>query len=175
MGTTKGLLDLNGKPFISHCIAALQPLVKDLYIVSDDPVYDRFHCTRVKDIFKDAGPVGGLYAGLSASNSAYNIVLSCDVPFINSAILTNLVRAIHENFDVIQVQCEGRTHPLIAIYQKNCAPHFQKALLSGERRLRIALEGLRLKTIVLDPDWAPLVRNINTQNDYDTIKNEIEH
>jgi molybdopterin-guanine dinucleotide biosynthesis protein A len=175
MGSTKGLLDLKGEPFISHCIQALQPWVRNLLIISDDPVYDQFPGTRINDIIKDSGPLGGLYAGLSETDATYNIVLSCDVPFINSTVLSILVNAIEKDFDVIQVQCEERSHPLIAVYQKACATHFKEALLSGERRLRVALESLRVKTIILNPDLAPYLRNINTRNEYKTLTNEIEH
>jgi molybdenum cofactor guanylyltransferase len=175
MGTNKSLLNLSGKPFIVHCIEALQPLVKELYIVSDDPVYDPFPGTRVNDIWKDCGPLGGLFAGLSETKTDYNIVLSCDVPFITSNVLNMLVKAMDAEFDVIQAECEGRSHPLIAIYHKDCAGHFKEVLTSGERRLRVALEMLRVKTITLDPELAPFVRNINTQTEYHTIKHEIEY
>lgn len=175
MGTPKGLLELHGKPFISHAIEALRPLVNNLYIVSDDPVYDRFQCTRVNDIFKEAGPLGGLYSGLTASNTSYNLVLSCDVPLIKSAVLNMLVSAIHQDFEVIQLQCDGRTHPLIAVYQKDCSSCLKDLLTTGVRRMSEALEKLRVKTIILDPEWAPLVQNINTQTQYHTLKNELEH
>lgn len=175
MGTTKGLLDLQGKTFIAHCLQALQPLVEDLYIVSDDPIYDPYPATRIEDIWKDCGPLGGLYSGLSETKSEYNIVLSCDVPFVNSTVLNLLVNAIDKDFDVVQLQSEGRSHPLIGIYHKNCSTHFKEVLESGERRLIVALESLRVKTIPLDTQLAPLVRNINTQTEYQIIKNEFEH
>lgn len=175
MGTTKGLLDLRGKPFIAHSLQALQPWARDLYIVSDDPVYDTYPVTRIEDIWKDCGPLGGLYSGLSETKSPYNIVLSCDVPFVNGTVLNLLVNGIDTDFDVVQLESEGRSHPLIAIYHKDCSSHFKEVLERGERRLRVALESLRVKTIPLDTQLAPLVRNINTQTEYQIIKNEFEH
>ncbi len=171
MGTTKGLLLLNELPFISYSIRALEPLTSERYVVSDDAAYNQLPCIRVNDLIKDSGPLGGLYSGLSKSSSFYNLVLSCDVPFITTDLLSLLIDGIEENIDVIQFSCEDRTHPLIALYTKECIPSFKDLLQSGERRLRVALASVRVKTISLKPEFAPLLQNINTRAEYEAIQN----
>lgn len=175
MGSPKGLLKLNGRPFISHITAVLQPLVRELFVVSDDATYDHFEGIRVSDIYKDAGPVGGIYAGLMRSPSFYNLILSCDVPLINSTVLNILINNMEEGFDVIQLESEGQTLPLVAIYTQDCSAHFKDLLAAGERRLRTAVTGLRVKTIPLDTTLTPFVQNINTQVEYNSIKNELKY
>ena len=90
MGTDKGFLLLNNKPFVQYSIDALQPLVSEIIIVSDNPDYDRFGLKRINDTIKDAGPVAGICSGLEASSTAYNLILSCDIPLITSKILQKL-------------------------------------------------------------------------------------
>ena len=175
MGSPKGLLDLNGRPFISHITAAMQPLVHELFIVSDDATYDHFEGIRVPDIYTNAGPVGGIYAGLMRSPSFYNLILSCDVPLINSTVLNILINNIEEGYDVIQLESEGQTLPLVAIYTQDCVAHFKNLLAAGERRLRTAVTGLRVKTIPLDASLTSFVQNINTQTEYNSIKNELKY
>ena len=53
MGTDKGFLLLNKKPFTQYSIDALQPLVSEILIVSDNPDYDVFGLKRIKDITKN--------------------------------------------------------------------------------------------------------------------------
>lgn len=170
MGTTKSLLLLNGHPFISYAIQALEPLTEHIYIVSDDHLYNDFPCRSINDLVKDAGPLGGLYSGLQNSSANYNLVLSCDVPFIKTELLSLLVEEIEEHVDVIQFSAEDQTHPLIALYTKNCIPSFKNLLDSGERRLRVALASVRVKTIPLEPEFAPLLRNINTRKEYEALQ-----
>jgi len=169
MGATKGLMHLNDKPFVSYSIEALKPLTSEIIIVSDDSAFDAFQNTRVDDHYKDAGPVAGLYSGLSYSSSFYNLVLSCDIPFINTEVLTLLVQSIEPNFEVFQFISEGKTHPLIAIYTKDCLSPLKDILDSGERRLRTAVDTFKVKTISLPIEQAPLVRNINTRQEYDSL------
>ena len=76
MGTDKGLLKFNGKSFVQYSLDALKPLVSEIIIVSDDLNYDTFGLKRINDITKNAGPVAGICAGLEASSTEYNLILS---------------------------------------------------------------------------------------------------
>lgn len=46
MGTDKGFLLLNNKPFVQYSIDALKPFVSEIMIVSDNPDYDIFGLKR---------------------------------------------------------------------------------------------------------------------------------
>jgi molybdenum cofactor guanylyltransferase len=48
-------------------------------------------------------------------------------------------------------------------------------LQKGERRLRTAVEQLNTKTIQLDPELDPYVRNINTLSELKELRSELEH
>ncbi|MCL4167425.1 UNVERIFIED_CONTAM: hypothetical protein GTU68_012318, partial [Idotea baltica] len=91
MGTDKGFLFLNNKPFVQYSIDALMPLVSEIIIVSDNPDYDVFGFKRINDSTKNAGPVAGICSGLEASSTDYNLILSCDIPLISSQILERLI------------------------------------------------------------------------------------
>ena len=116
MGSDKGFVIYNDKPFIQHIIDALQPLVDEIIIVSNNPDYDAFKLKRVNDIIENAGPIAGLYSGLHHSNTVMNLVLSCDIPLINKDVLEQLISQKSEEIDVIQIESQGKTMPLIALY-----------------------------------------------------------
>jgi molybdopterin-guanine dinucleotide biosynthesis protein A len=175
MGRDKGFVKLNGVTFMSHIIEALKPLVKEIIVVSNASEYDVFKLKRVEDIIENSGPLAGLYSGLVHSETEDNMVLSCDVPLINTVVLKKLIDGFTSETDVIQIESRGRTMPLIAMYKKRCAPHFLKHLEQGERRLRVALQGLQLKTITLAPDLELYVRNINKLGELNDLRHELEH
>lgn len=175
MGSDKGFLEINGESFIQHIIAALTPLVKEIIIVSDNADYDAFGYKRVDDIIKNAGPLAGLFSGLSNSETEINLVLSCDVPLINDEVLQCLIAGCDDASDIVQIKSGGRTMPLIAIYKKNCAADCLKLLEGGERRLRKLAENRHIKTIVLEPKLDHFVRNINTLEELKEVKHEFEN
>lgn len=170
MGSDKGFVTHNNKPFIQHIIDALQPLVDEIIIVSNNADYDMFELNRVNDIIVNAGPLAGLHTGLHHSKTEMNIVLSCDIPLINQDILEQLISNKNKDIDVVQTESKGKTMPLIALYNKRCASTCLSLLETGERRLRILIKNLKSKTIVLDNTLAKYTANINSQSDLKRIE-----
>ena len=175
MGSDKGLLLLDGKPFVAHIIGVLKPLVNEIIIVSDNDQYDQFEGKRVEDLIKDAGPLAGLYSGLAHSKTEDNLVMSCDVPLIDRGILQKLISENEEHYDAIQVQSQDKTMPLIALYKKRTLPKCKTLLDNGERRLRFFVNQLETKTIALDPHLDLHTTNVNTPEDLKRIENAIDH
>lgn len=171
MGSDKGFLKLNDKRFVLYSIEALKPLVSEILIVSDNENYDTFGYKRIEDIIKHSGPVAGIYSGLKASKTEYNLILSCDIPLIKTLILNKLIDAIDDTSEVIQIESNGKTMPLIALYKKSIAPTFKNALDNDERRLRTVLKSLITKTIILDASEHNSTKNVNTPNELKTIEN----
>ena len=128
MGTDKGFLNLNGKLFIEQIIEVLTPLVTEIIIVSNDSNYNKFNVKRVNDLIENAGPLAGIYSGLSASKAEKNLVLSCDIPLINSEVLNLLIQQIDDVSEIIQIESNGKTMPLIALYNKDCESVFNALL-----------------------------------------------
>lgn len=172
MGHDKGLLSLQGKPFMEHIIEAMEPFVNTIIIVSNSSDYDVFNKKRVLDIVEDSGPLAGLYTGLYHSETENNLVLSCDVPLINAGVLNELMEGFDAEKEVIQLESEGKKMPLIAMYKKQCMHHFKMRLDEGERRLQIAITELNTKTISVAPRLQGFVRNINTRRDLKEISND---
>ena len=175
IGTDQGFLLLNEKPFVQYSIDALKPLVSEIIIVSDDSKYDVFGLKRVNDLTKNAGPVAGICSGLEASSTEYNLILSCDIPLISSEILQKLIDNIDDVSQIIQIESNGKSMPLIAIYKKDVINTFDAFLKNDERRLRVAIKSCISKTIILEKEQEFSTMNVNTQNELKAIKNEYNH
>lgn len=175
IGSDKGFLLLNEKTFIQHIIEAMQPLVKDIIIISNNPDYDILNLKRVNDLIENSGPLAGIYTGLHHSYTENNLVLSCDVPLINTETLKKLTTNIEEHIDVIQLESKGKTMPLIAMYKKHCKNKFFELLQQGEKQLRFAVKQCNVKTITLNTELEKFTVNINTTNQFNEITNAINH
>ncbi|MFT4946388.1 MAG: molybdopterin-guanine dinucleotide biosynthesis protein A [Natronomonas sp.] len=117
----------------------------------------------------DRGPVAGVHCGLSAASGEYAVVVACDMPFVDPA----LVRLLFERADGTGgaiPRLDGRVQPLQAVYRREpmrraCAA----ALDRGERRLVAVLE--RLESVFVEKSEIEAVattrtfENINTRED----------
>ncbi|WP_157804989.1 molybdenum cofactor guanylyltransferase [Confluentibacter lentus] len=169
MGTDKGFLLFNEKSFIQHSIDALKPFVENIMIVSNNTDYDVFGLKRLEDTIENAGPLAGVYSGLKQSKTDYNLVLSCDIPLINSNILEKLIDAIDYDSEIIQIESHGKTMPLIALYKKQCEYIFSKFLNDGERRLQYTVNQCKTKNVVLNDEETFFTQNINTPEQLNAI------
>lgn len=79
------------------------------------------------DIYSEKGPLGGIYTGLTASNSFYNLVVASDMPFLNRALLSYMMQ-LSEGFDLVVPRLGDFVEPLHAVYSKNCAAPIENLL-----------------------------------------------
>lgn len=162
MGEDKGLIVYNKQPFIQHVINALEPIVSEIIIVSNNPEHDVFAEKRVEDLIPNSGPIAGLYTGLYYSKTEENLVLSCDIPLISTSVLNALINASDKTINCVQIESNNKAMPLIALYKKQCKDTCFTLLEQGERRLKALTRQLKTKTIVLDKALAIHTTNVNT-------------
>ena len=85
----------------------------------------------VVDVYPGGGALGGIYTGLINANTLHSLVVACDMPFLNRALLRYLV-GLASDFDVVVPSVNGLVEPLHAIYSKNCLPSIERLLHQGE-------------------------------------------
>lgn len=175
MGKDKGSLILNGSSFLHRIIEIVKPITNNIIIVSNSPDHDVKGYKRVNDLIENSGPLAGLYSGLFHSTTPFNIVLSCDIPFLRTSILELLINQIDDDTDVVQIESHSKTMPLIAIYKKECMNLCLKLLNTGERRLRVAVKQFKTKNIPLDPSFDRYISNVNTIQELNKLKYEFDN
>ena len=169
MGTEKGLIIYKNKPFVEHIIEAMSPLVDNIIIISNNKAYESFGFKCYEDLIKNTGPLAGIYTGLRYSKTENNLIVSCDVPLINTVILQKLTDQKNDTSEVIQLQCQGENMPLIALYKKCCEMIFLKELVKNQRKVQKALKKCNVKTIIIDETLKKVATNINTQKDLELL------
>jgi molybdopterin-guanine dinucleotide biosynthesis protein A len=173
LGRNKALETLDGKSLIEHVIERVEPLSERILIVTSREKFDlpvSVKAEMLADLYPDKGPLGGIYTGLAASRSLYNIVVACDMPFLNTELL-NYMLGLSRDYDAVVPRLEeGMIEPLHSIYSRGCLDNMQKRLESNELKVHSFLKTVRVRYIErdesqkLDPELLSFF-NINHQSD----------
>ena len=92
MGKDKGLMLMNGTTMIEHSIRALTPLCTSIIIIANNNNYKNLGYQVYSDNIKDSGPLSGICTGLSLTKTNINFFTTCDSPFVNSELLSVLIK-----------------------------------------------------------------------------------
>lgn len=164
MGQDKGLMPLNGKPMVQHVIDAAKTISPDIILISNNAQYRQFGLPVFQDEWTEKGPLAGIYTGLRNTSNGVNLVLSCDIPFVGTALLRHLVAA-HGANDITIFGTEEKLHPLIGIYTTACLPVIEKKLRENQLKVTGIFEHLSVR-ILPDNGFLPQnFRNINSPED----------
>lgn len=160
----KAFLDYNGKAFIEHIIEAGKNFKEIIIVANNTEIYSKYKLKIVEDIYKEQGPLGGIYSALL--NSKYDKVLcvACDMPLIRNNTLNKLGKLDLE-YEVLIPKIENRLQPLCAIYSKNIINKIETSLINNENKLQKLIMELDYKIIEDELNSIDFI-NINTPNDY---------
>lgn len=168
MGQEKGLLKLGEKRMVEYVIEQLKPLVREVKIVANDPAYQVFGYEVLEDEEKGLGPLGGIYTALKYTRTHFNLIVSCDMPFINSeAVQCMLVNA--GTADIIIPTSEGRMQPLFGIYAKSCLAGMEAAVRERRLQLRSLIQEFNYQLLPMEEsgiDNRLLFKNVNTPEEF---------
>jgi molybdopterin-guanine dinucleotide biosynthesis protein A len=123
----------------------------------------------VSDIYPGKGPLGGIYTGLELSNSFYNVVVACDMPFLNRALL-GYMAGVSAGYDLVVPRLKGLVEPLHAVYSKACLASIEGLLKQGVLGIRELFRLVRVRYVEaeeidrFDPEHLSFF-NINTRAD----------
>jgi len=127
-GQDKGLFMFREKPLIKHSIDLCNIFTNSVLITSNNPLYQQFHTKVVPDIYKNAGPMGGIYSGLVNSPCDINLIVPADTPFVQKELIEMLLRN-YQNEDILITQTpDSKYQSLIGIYHSRITGLLQKEL-----------------------------------------------
>ena len=167
----KSMLRLNGKYLIDIVISKLKCVVGDNIIIVGPPERYLTYKQVVPDLFSQKGPLVGIYSGLKVSSSQYNLVVGCDMPFLEVKLLKYMTKNINSNDIVIPHYSDGYIEPLCAIYSKRCLEIIERNLAEHIFSVRAIFPHLKVKFIEdeeikkYDPKFYSFF-NVNFKHDF---------
>jgi len=135
LGREKALETIKDRYLLQRVVTSLSSFYSDIIIVTAT----KQHLTKfidypkiriVTDTFPGKGPLGGIYTGLVASDSFYNLVVACDMPFLNQALLHYMIQ-LSADFDLVVPRWDSMVEPLHGVYSKGCLVPAESLLKQG--------------------------------------------
>ena len=164
MGQDKGLMDYEGKPMILHVINALQKISKNIVIIANNEEYAQFGFPTYNDIYKETGPIGGIFTALTHSDFDQNLIISCDSPNISHELLSHIINE-SVGYDITIPVNNGKSHQLIALYSKNCLPVLKSQIEGKNYKLRDCFSYLNVNLVDCEQFSETNFKNINSKED----------
>ena len=124
LGRDKVRENLGAESLLQRVLHRISSLGNEILVVireetSPLPLSPDIPVKLVTDVYPGRGALGGLYSGLLASNTQYNLVLGCDMPFLNLDLLRYILKVV-EGFDVAVPRLGEFMEPLHAAYSRSC-------------------------------------------------------
>lgn len=170
-GEKKLFLNYQGKTFCDHILQAFDMLPETYISVEKTEPYMHLKIPMVVDMYKEIGPMGGIYSGLKSIDAEALLVAACDMPMIEQNVVKRLLEAYQESEKITIVKSGDRKHPLLGIYPKSILPVMEK--LIGEKcyKMMVLLEQAGYQIIELEQENQS-VNNINTMEEYRMLNSE---
>ena len=172
MECPKAFIELDGRKMIDIILGKMRYVFSEVMIVTDEKKgFSSCDCVVVEDVVRGLGPLGGIYTGLKKISGEAGFFVACDMPYLNSQLISRIVSEI----DLNGCECVVPRHskgiePLHAIYSVGILPKVEKALKNGNLSIREILIGCRCRYIEVVGDEKNSFMNINTQEDFERCR-----
>jgi len=174
LGHNKVLESIGNTSLLQRVVSSISSFKSDIIIVtageqSIPQFAGRPRLSIVTDIYPGKGALGGIYTGLVASNSFYNLVVACDMPFLNQALLRYMI-GLSAGFDAVVPRLGNLVEPLQGVYSKSCLAPIEQLLKQDNLKVSDILPLVRVRYVEtedidrFDPKHLSIF-NVNTEAD----------
>jgi len=178
MGQNKALMALGGKRLVDRVVEVMGEVFRDLLMVTNTPeVYADLGIPMVRDVWPEKGSLGGVYSAIYHVITPYCLVVACDMPFLNAAVLRYLITQMAD-YDVIIPDVLDELQTLHAIYSKACLQPIERRLEANRLRIVGFFPDVRVRTVtaselqVYDPELLAF-QNLNTPEEFQAAEQRL--
>jgi molybdopterin-guanine dinucleotide biosynthesis protein A len=142
-GSDKALFEFNGKRLVEYSIEKLAPLCENLLLSTNQP--EKFAFTglqTVKDNYPGCGPVGGIHACLLQSDTEHNLVIGCDLPWLETSLFQFILQK-SPGYQVVMPVHNGFRETMASYFHKSCTEILEKALQEKRYKIFDAIASLK--------------------------------
>jgi molybdopterin-guanine dinucleotide biosynthesis protein A len=161
---------------IERVIAAVRPLTDDLFISTNSPdKFAAYGLRLVPDVYPNKAALGGLYSVIQAARQPQVLVVACDLPFLNVALLQYLIDLADTADVVVPLIHPPQPETLHAVYSRNCLGPIHQRLLADRLRVIGFFEEVSVRYVnrdevaQFDPEFHSFI-NMNTPEDWQRVQ-----
>ncbi|MFC1993760.1 molybdenum cofactor guanylyltransferase [Chloroflexota bacterium] len=152
LGREKSTEAIDGEPLIERVLNRVSLLSTEILVVFSQRQTQGTLSPGIRsvvDLYPGKGSLGGIYTGLKLSANFYNLVVACDMPFLNLSLLRYMID-LSPAFDIIIPRVGSMIEPLHAVYSKNCLDHIEKQLEQGNLRIAAFMNAVKVRYVEED-------------------------
>ena len=154
LGSDKALEKINSQTLIQHSVKSLSGFGDEIIVVTAPGKtglgLEEFPGVRViEDSATGKGPIMGIYTGLSVSHSELNLIVACDMPFLNLKLI-EFMRSKSDGCDAVIPRVGGLIEPLHAIYRRGVKDIALELINAGSFSLSQLLKRIKVSFIEED-------------------------
>ncbi|MDI6705699.1 MAG: molybdenum cofactor guanylyltransferase [Firmicutes bacterium] len=181
MGFDKAFLDIRGRSMVEIIVDQLRTVFADIIVVTNNPGSFVGLDARIStDILKNAGPLGGIHAGLKLSCSKYAFLAACDMPILSLEYAKYMMEVASIHLPDAVISSKGSwIEPFHALYSKNLADDIEEKVKEGVYKIYDVLKHKNIvkinesKVREYSPDLN-IFTNLNDLNDLQEFYKLIE-
>lgn len=173
MGRDKALLELAGQRVVWRVVERLRLAVVEVSLVGAPERYAHLGVPTLADRQPNRGPLGGIVTALAVSRHDWNLVVACDLPYLETRFLEFLLEqaTASPEADAVVPQTRDNWQPLSAAYHRRCLPAFERVLAEGNPKIARAFSEVRVRAITAEElerfaFTERMFKNMNTPEDY---------
>ncbi|MFC1892509.1 molybdenum cofactor guanylyltransferase [Chloroflexota bacterium] len=174
LGHNKAQVRIGNKTLFQRVLCGISFIKGEVIVVSGGkesfPILSSESRERlVTDIYPRKGPLVGIFTGLRVSRSQHNLVVACDMPFLNRGLLSYMIE-LATGFDLVIPRLGDMVEPLHAVYSRDCLAAIERMIEQDNLGVNRLLSRVRVRYVEADEidrfDPAHLsFFNINTEAD----------
>jgi len=171
LGTNKAFLEICGIRILDHIYEVFKAFFSKIILVTNEPLlYTYLPIRIVTDLLPNKGPLGGLFSGLSYTNSFPAMAVACDLPFLKPNLIKLLLNNWESHLDLLLPVTPDGHQPLCALYGIRALGVIKQRLAKGDLEISHIFRYFKKKILSpeilaqVDSDFRSFF-NVNTPTD----------
>jgi len=174
MGADKALLTFRDQTLLARALQTAGAVSSPVVIVGSRERYAAFGHV-IEDVYAGCGPLGGIHAALSATETDLNLILSVDMPLMTPDFLRWLLKRASDASEwAVVPDALGGQQPLCAVYRRPLQVLAERALHDGDYKVghlyarapTLHISETEMRSAGFSPE---IFRNINTGDEYEAL------
>ncbi len=167
----KGLIFFKNRPLISYVSSAIQKEVCCILVSANRNLntYQEFGEVITDNLPGFQGPLAGVFSALGKVKTKYLLIVPCDAPFINSCLITRLLKHMQQSNADICVATDGQIiHPTFALINTDLKDNLSDFLAKNNRKMGLWFRNNHTHEVNFS-DCTNMFVNLNSPEDFDAI------
>jgi molybdopterin-guanine dinucleotide biosynthesis protein A len=165
-GKNKAFIIVEGVKIIDRNLRVLRTRFSRISIITNnkEQFSDYSSYPMSSDYYHNIGPLAGIHSALRNAQSDFVFVTSCDMPFLDAAIITSIVDFVDvQTVDAIIPRINNKIEPLFALYNVAILDRLEQHITRDENR------SIRSFLAKIDTRYIELEDNASTKRAFTNI------